>query len=153
MSLPEPLFGPRPVTCSIGQVEAVCVHHYPESATRPHIWDGFQTARSKVVDSQTSGDLWLSGDFVVDHEDPSFAQVLFRIPAGVPKDAALLDLVGWLNDKTNSEQLSCDLGTLVEYPPDDPKAHFVREYTELLLEAFTAHGDTETKGFPIVPVP
>lgn len=53
MSLPEPLFGFSPVVSTIAQVEAVCVNHYPTSATRPYIWEGFQTAHSKVVDAKT----------------------------------------------------------------------------------------------------
>jgi hypothetical protein len=153
MKPPEPLFGPKPVVCSVGQVESVCVGHYPESATRPHIWEGFQTARSRVVDAQTPGNLWVSGDFVVDHEDPNSAQVHLRVPAGVPRDARLLELMGWLNDTTHTERLSCDLSVLVECPPDDPQCDLIREYDEILLNFFTAHGDSDTKGFPILPVP
>jgi len=153
MILPEPLFGPKPVVSSVRQVEAVCVNHYPESATRPHIWDGFQTAHTKVLDSQAPGELWVSGDFVVDHEDPKSAKVHLRVPAGVSRDDRLLDVLGWLNDRSNTERLSCDMTALVDFPPDDPKIHLVREYAEILLDSFTAHGDSGKKGFPILPVP
>ena len=153
MSLPEPLFGPTPVVSSVGQVETVCVNHYPESATRPHIWEGFQTAHTKVVDAKTPGKLWVSGDFVVDHEEPRFAQVHLRIPSGVSRDDSLLELVGWMNDKAHTERLSCDLSALVEFPPDDPKIHLIKEFEEIILDSFTAHGDTGKKGFPILPVP
>ena len=153
MKLPEPLFGPKPVVSSVRQVESVCVNHYPESATRPHIWEGFQTAHTKVLDSRTPGELWVGGDFVVDHDDPDCAKVHLRVPVGVPKSDPLLDLLGWMNDKARFDQLSCDLTTLVEYPPDDPKSPLVREYAEILLDSFTTHGESDSKGFPILPLP
>jgi hypothetical protein len=153
MSLPEPLFGPTPVVSSVGQVESVCVNHYPESATRPHIWEGFQTAHSKVLDSKAPGKLWVSGDFVVDRDDPDFAQVHLRVPAGVTRESSLLDLLGWLNDRSQTERLSCDLSALVESTPDDPGYHRVQEFAEIVLDSFTTHGDKDKKGFPIIPLP
>lgn len=153
MSLPEPLFGPTPVVSSVGQVETVCVNHFPDSATRPHIWEGFQTAHSRVVDAKTPGKLWVSGDFVVDHEDPDYAQVHLRVPVGAPRQDGLLDLLSWLNDKEQTEQLACDLTALVEFPPDDPAYPLLKEYADSILESFTAHGDEEKKGFPIIPLP
>lgn len=152
MSLPEPLFGPSPVVSTIGQVEAVCVKHYSTSATRPHIWEGFQAVHSKIVDTKTSGKLWVSGDFVVDREDPDYAQVHLRVPVGSPRHDGLLDLLGWLNDKEQTERLACDLSALVEFPHDDPAYSLVNEYAEIVLNAFTAHGDKEKKGFPIIPL-
>ena len=153
MSLPEPLFGPSPVVSSVAQVESVCVNHYPESATRPHIWEGFQTTHTKVAYAKTPGKLWVSGDFVVDHDDPVFAQVHLRVAAGVPRDGLLLDLLGWLNDPSQTERLSCDLSALVEPAPDDPAYHYVREFAEIVLDSFTTHGDAGKKGFPIIPLP
>lgn len=152
MSLPEPLFGSNPVVSSVSLVESVCVNHYPESATRPHIWEGFQTAHTKVVDAKTPGKLWVSGDFVVDHDDPDFAQVHLRVAAGTTRESALLDLLGWLNDKDQTERLSCDLSALVEPAPDDPAFHYVQEFAEIVLDSFTAHGDAGKKGFPIIPL-
>jgi hypothetical protein len=95
----------------------------------------------------------VSGDFIVDHEDPPFAQVHLRVPCGVQRDDSLLKLLEWINDETQTEHLSCDLSALVEFPPDDPKIHLINEYADIVLDSFTAHGDTGKKGFPILPVP
>jgi|LakMenEpi03Aug12_release.lakeMendotaPanAssembly.Ray.scaffolds.fasta_scaffold120697_4 hypothetical protein len=153
MRIPEPLFGLVPVVSSVPQVEAVCVNHYPESATRPHIWEGFQFAHTKIVNANTPGKVWLGGDFVVDSEDPNYAQVHLRVPAEYPKNDSLLDLLSWFNDKEQTEKLACDLSALVEFPPDDPAYSLVSEYAEIVLNAFTAHGDRDKKGFPIIPLP
>lgn len=153
MNLPEPLFGDVPVVCPVNQVESVCVKHYPKSATRPFIWEGFQTAHAKVLDAAAPGKLWVSGDFVVDHEDPDFAQVHLRIPAATPTHDGVLNLLDWLNDKDLPDRLSCDVSALIEPAPDDPGRHLVEEFAGIVLDSFTAHGDSGKKGFPIIPLP
>jgi len=45
----------------------------------------------------------------VDRDDPDFAQVHLRVPAGVTRESSLLDLLSWLNDRSQTERLSCDL--------------------------------------------
>jgi hypothetical protein len=95
----------------------------------------------------------VSGDFVVDHEDPQSAQVHLRVRAGVTIDDSLLELVGWMGEESNSERLSCHLSALVEFPDDDPKIHLIKEFERILFDSFTAHGDKGKKGFPILPVP
>lgn len=153
MSLPEPLFGEKPVDCRPEVVQSVCVAHYPTSSTRPFIWEGFQTAHGKALCAGAPGRFWVSGDFVVDHTDPDHAQVHLRIPLHATRDDKLADLLVWLNDEAQTERLSCDLSALVEPPPDDPARHLIEEYAEILFDSFTAHGDSGKKGFPIIPLP
>lgn len=148
--LPEPLFGESPVHTSLSTVETVCVNRYPESATRPAIWDGFEEAHTKVVDARAPGEVWVSGEFVVNKEDPDFAQVHLHVPAGAPINETTRELFEWLNDKTNTERLSCDLSTFVGVPDDDPQAFLIQEIEQAFLDIFSTHGETGVKGFPIL---
>jgi hypothetical protein len=151
--LPDPLFGDKPVRSSLVAVESVCVNSYPESATRPAIWDGFQEAHTRIVDVHAPGEIWVSGEFVVDTEDPTHAQVHLRVPAGAPVGVDAREVLDWLNDPENTERLSCDLSALVDVPEDDPVAYLIHEYAQAVHEAFTMHGPSGVKGFPILPLP
>ena len=152
MKTRTPLFGREPTHSSLNQVETVCVKGYPESATRPPIWEGFGQAHGRIVEARTPGELWVGGEFVVDEEDPDTAQVHLRVPAGVPFDDDLADVVNWVNDRGTSDRLGCDLTAIVEIPDDDPWAHLVREFAESVLDAFTSHGESGRKGFAILPL-
>lgn len=147
-----PLFGSEPVQSSLGQVETVCVKRYPESATRPPMWEGFQTAHIRILDAAAPGEIWVSGEFVVDEEDPRYTQVHLRVPAGVPLTDEISDVISWINDPKTTEQLACDLSVIAEVPDDDALAPLIREQADFIFDYFTAHGEFGRKGFPILPL-
>lgn len=151
-SAPDPLFGDKPVQSSLSQVETVCVHGYPKSATRPPMWEGFQIAHSKIVEAQTPGEVWVSGEFVIDEEDPRFTQVHLRIPPGAQLTDEVSEVFSWMNKNESTEHLACDLTAIAEVPANHPTAHLIREYADVIYDSFTGHGEFGRKGFPILPL-
>lgn len=146
---PRPLFGSEPVKSSLNTIQTVCVSKYPDSATRPPIWEGFSVAHDKVREVNPPSELWLSGDFVVDLEDPDFAQVLLLAKVS-ERTEELDDLLNFMNDPASREQLSCDVTGFLQVPPDDPNYSYFQEAREAMDEAFSSHGPVGKKGFPIL---
>ena len=137
------------VRSSLSQVESICVNRYPASATRPAIWEGFQRRTPEVVNTDAPGEMWVSGDFVVDHEDPDYAQVHLRVPP-VAITIETREVFEWMHDAKNTERLSCDLSAIIKVPEDDPQSLIIKEYADFMLETFVAHGEFGRKGFPIL---
>src|SRR5690606_37668710 len=115
----KPLFGTKPVYASLGQVETLCVAKLPDSATRPYYWEGFTEAHGKVCEIRPEGEVWIGGEFVVDEEDPHFAQIHLRIRPGKLK-TEIDELLAFWNDESTTERLGCDFSGLIELPEDDP---------------------------------
>ena len=145
----RPIFGSNPVKSSLVQVEVLCVSKYPESATRPFLWEGFTIAHDKVLAARPKGEVWISGDFVVDHEDPDFAQVHLRIRPGAITPE-IDELLSYLNEDKTTEKLGCDFTSLIEVPEGDPAFQIINEAAELFFNEFTEHEEGEKKGFPII---
>lgn len=145
----RPLFGTEPVKSSLAQVETVCVSKFPASATRPYIWEGFNEAHGKVSLTQPNGEVWISGDFVVDDEDPDFAQVHLRVRPG-PLTPEIEELLTFLNEPDTTERLGCDFSSLIEVPETDPAYGIIDEAAQFFLQEFTEHADGSKKGFPII---
>jgi hypothetical protein len=148
----EPLFGKTPVHTSRSIVEKVCVTSFADSATRESIWEGFGIAHTKIQKAGAQGEIWISGDFVDDREDPDYAQVHLRIPEAATITDKVTSVIDWLTSSREAEELSCDTTALVMVPEDDPHHSLIREYHEFYLSEFTAH-ESGRKGFPILTEP
>lgn len=146
----EPLFGDKPVHTTKATVESVCVTHFAGSATRQPIWEGFDVAHERMRAVQVAGEVWIGGEFVVDCEDPHFAQVHLRIPDTAPLTDPVLEVMDWLTNSAEADQLSCDMTALALVPPGHPHYHLIREYDEFYLDEFSAG---RRHGFPILDEP
>ena len=58
----------------------------------------------------------------------------------------------WHIGKSVVEHLACDLTAIAEVPDNDPAAHLIREYADVIYDSFTGHGEFGRKGFPILPL-
>lgn len=148
----EPLFGKIPVYTSRSIVERVCVTCFADSATRENIWEGFGIAHMRIQKAGVHGEIWISGDFVEDREDPDYAQVHLRIPAAAKITDEVIAVIDWLTSSREAEELSCDTTALVMVPEDDPHHSLIREHHDFYLSEFTAH-ESGCKGFPILTEP
>ncbi len=146
---PRPLFGSEPVKSSLNAVQTVCVTKYPESATRPAIWEGFNIAHEKVMEVNPPSELWVSGDFVIDLEDPDLAQVLL-LAKQCERTDELDDLLTFMNDESATDQLACDLAGFLDVPQDNPHYRKFLETRLFFQDVFSSHGPDNKKGFPIL---
>lgn len=146
----EPLFGDKPVHTTDAVVESVCVKHFSESATRPPIWEGFRVVHDRMRAAQTKGEVWIGGEFVVDCEDPRFAQVHLRIPDIALVTDSVQDVMEWLATSKEVDHLSCDTSAIAMVPSDHPHHGLIQECDEFYLDQFTAD---RRKGFPILDEP
>lgn len=106
-------------------------------------------ANQKVDSVKPKGEIWIGGDFVVDDEEPLYAQVVLKA-SSESHDGELDELIQFLNDESTTEQLGCDFAALVEVPEGDSAYTSVQEYKKILLDEFTANGPYAVKGFPII---
>jgi len=148
----EPLFGKTPVRTSRAIVESVCVASFADSVTRENIWEGFSIAQAQIQKTRAQGEIWISGDFVEDREDPDYAQVHLRIPDPSTITDEVIAVIEWLTGSREADELLCDTTALVMVPEDHPYHPLIREQHEFYMSEFQAH-ESGCKGFPILTEP
>jgi len=144
-----PLFGPTPTTVSLPDLEARCVNSFPDSTSRPLIWDGFKVSHDRITADQFPGWLWISGEFVTCSPEPQSAMVLLRIPAAAVPTTQQNATVDWLRGPEVADSL-CDTYFLQEVDPSDPAYEVYRETEELIREEFCIQPDGSRRGYAII---
>jgi hypothetical protein len=121
---------PHPTT--LEDVELLLVNHFPQSATRRHLWDALLELHGRLLRGGLNRRQWLGGTFVspstepeslvaVTHLDHADIADVERLPADI--QAGLLNSEQW---HSSDAEASLIHGCVIDLPDDHPHASHMR---------------------------
>lgn len=145
-----PIFGAKPQNVALGVVETKCVLRFPESATRPPIWEGYGEFHDAVTKAACAGTISIGGEFVTQQDDPDAAVVLLETPPTPEKrPEAHSKTIEWVQDPRRQE-LSCHFYVVEGVPENDPAFPVVEGIRGELFEELRRQPDGTLRGYPVV---
>lgn len=145
-----PLFGNKPQKVALGVVETKCVKQFPESATRPPIWEGYGKFHDTVTKAACVGSVSIGGEFVTRQDDPDAAVVVLETPPGSEKrPEAHSKTFEWIQDASRQE-LSCHFYIVEGVPQNDPAFQIIEAIREQVHEELRRQPDGTIRGYPVI---
>ena len=145
-----PLFGDKPQKVALGVVETKCVLQFPDSATRPPIWEGYGQFHDTVTKAACKGSVSIGGEFVTRLDDPDAAVVVLETPPAVEKrPEAHSKTFEWLQDASRQE-LSCHFYIVEGVPQNDPAFQIIEAIREEFIEELRRQPDGSIRGYPVI---